>query len=157
MSEAVFSNIIKLLDSLKMKYEFMEHEPVHTSEEASKVRKTDLKSGMKAMVLRMKGRFLMAVLSGDKKIDMKKFRKTLGTDRLAFASPDEVKEVTECVIGSVPPFGNIFEIPVYADKAVERNTLINFNAGMHTKSLKMELADWVKAVKPIMAEFSQDI
>jgi len=157
MSETVYSKIIELLDSLKIKYEIMEHEPVHTSEQASQVRKSDLKSGMKAMVLRSKGKFFMVVVSGDKKIDMKKFRKFLGIDRLAFATPDEVKQVTDCVIGSVPPFGNIFNIPVYADKAVERNMLVNFNAGLHTKSLKMELADWLKAVKPTIADFSQDI
>ena len=82
MSETVFSKITKLLDLLNIEYEVMEHEPVHTSEEASKVRKTDIKSGMKAMVLRSKGEFLMAVLSGDKKIDMKQLRKALNTDRL---------------------------------------------------------------------------
>ncbi len=157
MSEAVFSQICSLLDSLNCSYETMEHEPVHTSEEASKVRKTDLRSGMKAMVLRSKGQFLMAVVSGDKKIHLKAFRKVLATDRLAFATPEEVKQVTDCVVGSVPPFGNLFNLPVYADTAIERNTLVNFNAGLHTKSIKMSLADWLTAVKPTMAAFSQDI
>ena len=157
MSEAVFSKIIELLDSLKLKYEIMEHEPVHTSEEASKVRKTDLKSGLKAMVMRSKGKYFMAVISGDKKIDMKKLRKFLEIDRMSFATPDEVKKITDCVIGSVPPLGNLFDIPVYADKSVNRNEIVNFNAGLHTKSIKITLKDWLTTVKPQMADFSQDI
>ena len=43
---------------------------------------------------------------------------------------------------AVPPFGNIFSIPIYADKSLEENEGANFNAGSNKKSIVMKYSDW---------------
>ncbi len=156
MSEVVFSKIKSFLDSKELKYEIIVHEPVFTSEQAAKVRGTELKSGAKAMVLRSKGKFFMFVLSADMKLGMKKIERILNTDRLSLATPDEVLKITDCKVGSVPPFGNLFGIPLYVDKSLLRNEIINFNAGLHTHSVKMNCRDYTSAVNPIIGDFSAD-
>ena len=117
----VLESIRKLLDEHKISYKCWDHPPVHTSEEAAKIRGTELSSGAKAMVLRSEGKFLMVVIAGDKKMDFRKVKKAIGSDRLTLASPEEVRQVTQCVIGSVPPFGNLFGVPVYLDESVLRS------------------------------------
>ena len=156
MSEAVFSKIKSFLDSKELKYEIIVHEPVFTSEQAAKVRGTELKSGAKAMVLRSKGKFFMFVLPADKKLDMKKIEKLLNTDRLSLATPDEVLKITDCKIGGVPPFGNLFSIPLYVDKSLLRNEIINFNAGLHTHSVRMNCKNYISAVSPMIEDFSAE-
>ena len=154
MGEKEFSRIKELLDGKQLGYKVMVHEPVHTSEEAAKIRGVDLKQGAKAMVLRSEGKFYQFVIAGDKKIDFKKIKRILNSTSASFAMPEEVENVTGCVIGSVPPFGNLFNIPVYVDKSLLRNEVIDFNAGLRTHSLQMKLEDYLKAVNGVVEDFA---
>ncbi len=153
---SALEDIKKLLDSNKIQYKCWDHPPVHTSEEAAKIRGTPLESGAKAMVLRSEGKCLMVVIAGDKKMDFKKVKKAIGSDRLTLATPEEVQQVTQCAIGSVPPFGNIFNIPVYLDQSLLRSPIINFNAGKHGTSIAMSVDDYQKAVQPIVVDVAQE-
>ena len=150
----VLERIRELLDKNSVQYKCWDHPPVHTSEEAAKVRGTPLESGAKAMVLRSKGKYLMVVIAGDKKMDFKKVKKVIGSDRLTLSSPEEVLEVTGCEIGSVPPFGNLFDLPVYLDNSLLRSPIINFNAGKHGTSIAMSIEDYQKVVKPEVVDIA---
>ena len=54
----------------------------------------------------------------------------------------------------MPPFGNLFGLPVYADRSLEKDEAIVFNAGTHTQTAKMPFPDYVRLVKPRMEEFA---
>lgn len=155
MADAECQRILELLQKHKISYELFEHEPTPTSADAARVRGTPLHEGAKAMVLRSKGTFVMCVLPGDKKIDLEKMRMILGTKRLSFATPDEVLKVTGCVIGSVPPFGNLFGILVYIDRHLVRNEYLSFNVGLTTKSIRMKKEDYLQVVPAIVEEFAE--
>ena len=156
MSENVYLKIIKFLDERKVYYQVFEHEPVFTSEQAAEVRGTDIKQGAKALVFVADKKPIMLVISGDKKVDMKKFKQTYGIKNLAFATPDEVGKFTEGVkIGAVHPLGVIHRLPVYVDGSLGTNKEIVFNAGLHHKSIKMYYRDYYKLVKPILGNFSK--
>jgi len=155
MSEAVFLKIKKLLDSKHMLYTVMDHEPTPTSADAARVRGTKPEEGAKAMVLRSKGTFLMCVLPGDEKIDLNKMRIIINNKSLSFATPEQVKEITDCDIGSVPPFGNLFDIPIYVDKYLLRNEHIAFNAGLVTRSITMNKEDYLNIIHAHIEDFIQ--
>jgi Ala-tRNA(Pro) deacylase len=152
----VLEEIRKLLDKHKISYKCWDHPPVHTSEEAAKVRGTPLESGAKAMVLRSEGKFLMVVIAGDKKMDFRKVKQAIDSPRLTLSTPEEVRQVTHCVIGSVPPFGNIFGIQVYLDRSLLRSPIINFNAGKHGTSIAMSITDYQKVVQPVLVDVAQE-
>jgi Ala-tRNA(Pro) deacylase len=75
--------------------------------------------------------------------------------KIELADAKEVRKVTGCNIGSVPPFGNLFDLKVYFDKSVVENDVVAFNAGSHTRSIKMKAKDLVRVVNPIVGEFSK--
>ena len=75
--------------------------------------------------------------------------------KIELAAPKDVKQVTGCNIGSVPPFGNLFNLKVYFDKSIVENEIIAFNAGQHTRSIKMKSKDLVRVVNPVMGEFGK--
>ena len=145
---SVPDRIKQLLDSHKIAYKYFEHEPTPTSEIASKVRGVPLDQGAKAMVLRSEGKFFMVVLQAHRKIDFSKMKNILSTKSVSFATHEEVQQVTGCLPGGVPPFGNLFNIPVYADKGITEIDTINLNAGLQTVSIQMNVKDWLKAVQP---------
>jgi aspartyl-tRNA synthetase len=154
-TESVFEKIKNLLDQNKIEYKLMEHKAVFTSEDAAAVRKTELKLGAKALIMKADKKPIMIVVPGDKKVDTSLFKKTYQIKDLEMAKPDEVKTVTGVEIGAVPPFGNLFKIPLYFDKTIIENETIFFNAGSHSKSISMNGLDLEKATKPIVGNFSK--
>ena len=71
------------------------------------------------------------------------------------ATKDEVKELTNLEVGSIPPFGSLFKFTTYVDEKLGKNSQIVFNAGLHTKSIKMNYTDWLKVENPTVGNFSK--
>ena len=142
------------LDTLQIEYDFLEHEPTPTSEDSSRIRGTPLNEGAKALILRTsKGINVMAVLSGDKKIDSKKLKAILN-DSFSFENPEVILERYGLIIGGVPPFGAILGIKTYYDNSILKNSKVSFNCGTKTKSIDMKVEDFAKAVEGEWMDFS---
>jgi|SRR3989344_2824336 len=155
MSSKTFERIVKLLEDNQVGYELLEHEPAFTSEQAAKVRGTNLASGAKALIFKADKKPIMIVIPGDKRVEIRKFKNQFGIKDLAFAKPEEVEQITEGVkVGAVHPFGNLHYLPVYVDRALGKIRMIVFNAGLHNKSIKMAYKDYERLTKPIQGNFT---
>ena len=158
MSQALFEKIKKLLDDNKIRYEILTHEPVYTSEQAAKMRGKGIDVGMrrgaKAMIFKVDDIFIQCIVPAHKIVDQKKIKELLNVKKVKLATPEEVLKVTDCEIGSVPPFGNLFNIPIYCDP--ELSDEIDFNAGLHDTSITMRRSDWEKIVKPVIAVIGKE-
>lgn len=138
------ATIISLLDERGYAYELLEHEHVHTSEDAAKVRGTHLEEAAKALVLQAQEKFFMCVVSGHKKLDLKKIKELLGEKNISLAHPDDVFRVTQCKVGTVPPFPGLLNLPGFVDKGVLTNEYVCFSAASHVKSIRMKAHDWLQ-------------
>lgn len=154
MYHETVEKIENLLRQYKASYAKFEHEPVRTSEEAAAVRpEYSLSQGAKALIVRIKKNgekfFVMIVVPGNKKFNSAKARSVLGANDIRFATPEEVGEITGGVMpGGVPPFGNLWNLPVYADRALFENDEIIFNAGDRSVSIALGVRDYESAVRP---------
>jgi Ala-tRNA(Pro) deacylase len=135
-------------------FEVLEHEPVRTSEEAARVRGTRLEQGAKALVVRADDRFLHCVLPAHLKADNGALRAIAGTRRLRFATRDELLELTGCEPGAVPPFGNLFGLPVLLDEALCASEQVAFNAGSNAVSIVMRCDDLVRVSGATVCRFA---
>ena len=54
----------------------------------------------------------------------------------------------------MPPFGNLFGLPVYADQSLEKDQEIAFNAGTHRELVRMKWEDYKKLVQPTIMSFA---
>ena len=151
--------IVDLLDEAGCWYETFHHRPVRTSEEAAEARPGySLNQGAKAIILRVKRTnkdkfFVMLVFPADRKFDAKRVKDYFGARDIRFATEAEVSALTDGVQpGGVPPFGNLFELPVYAAPGLFDVERIVFNAGDRRFSLAMRSSDYRRLVQPV--EFS---
>ncbi len=151
----VFARIRDVLNKEKIEYEVLEHKPVYTSKEAAEVRGTQLRQGCKALICKTEEGHIQAVVPGDKELDIAKLQRLTLFKKIELANAKEVRQATGCNIGSVPPFGNLFGLKVYFDKSVVENDVVAFNAGSHTRSIKMKAKDLVKVVNPVVGEFGK--
>jgi Ala-tRNA(Pro) deacylase len=146
--------IIDLLETGGFWFETFEHEAVRTSEQAALTRPGyTLHQGAKALLIKSYeasgDRFVMMVTPADLKMDSRKAENALNAKKLRFASETEVGELTSGVLpGGVPPFGNVFNLPVYADPSLFENEKIVFNAGDRGFSIAMKSADYKTLVNP---------
>jgi Ala-tRNA(Pro) deacylase len=154
----VYSKIKELLAQHSIQYREIAHEQTHTSEESAKARGEDLSIGGKAILLKVGDAFRLFVLSAAKKLDSKKIKEHFSEQRLRFATPKELQEMTTLVPGAVPPFGRpVTDFDLCVDVSVTNNTKIAFNAGSLTVSMIMDMADYLKIASPEIFEFSADI
>lgn len=151
--------IQKILKDRGFDFETFEHEPVRTSEEASKLRHGyKIEQGAKSIIVRVKkageGKsFAMFVLQGNKKFDKEKVKNNFGLIDIRFATEEEVFEITDGVlVGGVPPFGNLFSLPVYVDQGLLQNEKIVFNAGDKSFSIGMRTKDYLEIVLPLVGD-----
>ena len=149
-----------LLDAEACWYETFEHQPVRTSEEAAATRPGyGLHQGAKAIILRVKRSkndkfFVMLVFPADRKFDAKAVKDYFVARDIRFANEDEVAALTGGIQpGGVPPFGNLFDLPVYATPELLALERIVFNAGDRRFSLAMRSADHRQLVQPEVFSF----
>lgn len=158
----VVEKIEELLKEKTIWFETFQHEPVRTSEEASKTRPGyTLQQGAKAIIARVKEsgkgkKFVMFVLPADKKFDSEKIKTNLGFGDIRFATEAEVSELTGGVLpGAVPPFGNLFSLEVFADPTLFDNEKIVFNAGDRRYSVALRSSDYRELVSPVVKEIAE--
>jgi prolyl-tRNA editing enzyme YbaK/EbsC (Cys-tRNA(Pro) deacylase) len=149
MSTTIFQQIKALLDQRAIPYKHVHHQPTYTSEESARARGESTRIGGKALVMKIENQFRLFVLSAARKMDSHAMKKHLGVKRTRFATPKELKELTGCVPGCVPPFGEpIVALPLYLDKSILENEKIAFNAGSLTDSIIMKVEDYLILVEP---------
>ena len=157
---AAVGRVKALLDAEACWYETFEHEPVRTSEEAADTRPGySLRQGAKAIILRVKRSkrdkfFVMLVFPADRRFDAKAVKDYFAARDIRFASADEVAELTGGVQpGGVPPFGNLFDLPLFATPELFEVERIVFNAGDRRYSLAMRSADYRQLARPEVFSF----
>lgn len=156
IQKTLFERIVEDLREKNVAFVVTEHEPVKTSEEAARIRGVSLSTGAKAIVLYADKHPIMVVVPGDKRIDIKEFKKLYGIKDLRMATPEEVKAVTSVSIGAVPPFGTLMGISLYMDSSLRREETIFFNPGLHEKTIALKEAEYERATVPTVGEFSKE-
>ena len=127
----------------------VKHEPTYTSEESARARGEELKSGGKALLMKVGEEFQLFVLPADRKVDSAAIRRELGVRKMRFATPGELLELTGLVPGSVPPFGRpVLPFDLFVDTGIRDNQRIAFNAGSLTNSVIMTVDDYLHVAQP---------
>lgn len=155
MPSPVLESIRKLLDDAGIQYREVHHEPTPTSEEAARARGEDLSIGGKALLIKVQKEFKLFVLSASLKLDSAALKTHFGAKKTRFASPDELKEQTGLVPGSVPPFGApVLPYDLYVDVSIQANEKIAFNAGSLTDSVILSVDDYLRVAQPEIFQFA---
>jgi Ala-tRNA(Pro) deacylase len=61
-----------------------------------------------------------------------------------------------CEIGTMPPFGNLYEMQVFVEGNLTEDTEIAFNAGSYTELIRLSYKDFERLVKPTVVKFSSN-
>jgi Ala-tRNA(Pro) deacylase len=98
---------------------------------------------------------VLAIIPGDRRLDGNKLARLFDRRKSRFVSPEVAHALTGCIIGSIPPvsFGGL---DVVCDREVAgRYAEIAFNAGRLDRSIVVAVEDYLRIVKPRLADIQQ--
>jgi Ala-tRNA(Pro) deacylase len=151
----ILAKLKEFLDANQVAYEVHSHRPAYTAQEVAAAQHVPGRELAKVVIVRAGDRYAMVVLPAPRKVDLLKLGRVLVGGTPVLASEEEfAKLFPGCDPGAMPPFGNLFGLAVYADRALERDEEIVFQAGTHTETVRMKRADFVRLVGPTSGDFA---
>ena len=149
------SKVKAFLDSHQTKYVLISHSKAYTAQGIAAISHISGKDLAKTVIVKLDGDLAMAVLPASYQVDLEALRHATGVGVAELATEREFKrQFPDCETGAMPPFGNLYGIPVYVDATLSEDREIAFNAGSHYELIKMAYADFEHLVKPEVMEFS---
>src|SRR5271169_974713 len=143
------------LDEYHIKYVVISHSKAYTAQGIAAIAHIPGQELAKTVVVKLDGALAMAVLPASYHVDLLALKKVVGVKDALLASEREFKQhFPDCETGAMPPFGNLYGIPVYVDETLTRDKEIAFNAGTHLELIRMEYGDFNRLVEPGVLRFS---
>jgi Ala-tRNA(Pro) deacylase len=135
-------------------FEVRHHPRVITAQEVAASEHVPGKMLAKTVMVLADGKMVMLALPAPYQVDVDKAGKVLGAEvRLAHEAEFE-NTFPDCEVGAMPPFGNLYEVPVCVEAALAEDETIVFRAGTHTDTMSVSYADFERLVEPTIAEFA---
>ncbi|WP_221028854.1 aminoacyl-tRNA deacylase [Actomonas aquatica] len=142
------------LDSRDVRYITLKHSRAYTAQEIAARSHISGRDFAKTVIVFANGNMAMVVLPAHQRIHLPELRDMLGTLDVHLATESEFRATfPDCELGAMPPFGNLYNLPVYVAGPLAEEEEIAFNAGTHTEVIQMRYADFEELVKPEVLEF----
>jgi Ala-tRNA(Pro) deacylase len=98
---------------------------------------------------------VMLALPAPYQVDLEKAAAALGVDEARLAEEEEFSNsFLDCEVGAMPPFGNLYGVPVYVEKTLAEDETIVFRSGTHTETMSVTYTDFERLVEPIVVQFA---
>ena len=144
------------LDQNNVRYIQISHSKAYTAQAIAALAHVPGRELAKTVIVRVNGKLAMAVLPASFQVDLQRLRTGLGADDVQLATEYEFEEsFPDCEVGAMPPFGNLYDMPVYVEQSLARDEEIAFNAGSHKELIRLAYADFERLVNPVVLEFSR--
>jgi len=149
------SKLREFLDSRHIKYLVISHSLAHTAQGIAALTHCSGKKLAKTVIVKIDGILAMAVVPAPAHVDLNQLRALTGARLVEIASEREFQHAfPDCETGAMPPFGNLYNMTVYADADLAENEEITFSAGTHRELVRMNWDDMVRLVSPVVSDLT---
>lgn len=143
------NKVREFLDSHNVKYLVISHSIAYTAQGIAALVHVSGKKLAKTVIVKIDGVLAMAVIPASQHVDLELLRSITGAGNVELATEQEFQRAfPDCETGAMPPFGNLYDMAVYADASLAKHEEITFTAGTHRELLRMAWADILRLVDP---------
>lgn len=146
--------ILNILKEKNIWFELEDHEAVFNMEDLNNLNLKYKDRDAKNIFLRddKKQNYYLITVKGDKRVDLKQFRKDFNTRNLSFASSEDLMRILNLVPGSVSPLGmlndNELKVTLYLDEFfLSNNGIIGVHPNENTATIWLKVTDLVNLIK----------
>lgn len=147
----------EIYDFIKSKniwHEITEHKAVFNMNELSEIEVPYPEYDAKNLFVRddKKRNYYLITVKGDKRVDLKEFRRQNNTRPLSFASEQELMSIMNLIVGSVTPLGMLndkeLKVAFYLDKDfLNGKQIIGIHPNENTATLWLKVEDLISIIK----------
>ncbi len=139
----------------RVPFEVRHHPRAITAQEVAASEHVPGKMLAKTVMVLADGKMVMLALPAPYRVDMEKAGAALGVGEVRLAQEEEFEGTfPDCEVGAMPPFGNLYDLPVYVEETLTEDEIIVFRAGTHTDTMSVRYADFERLVEPTVAELA---
>ena len=150
------TKIKAFLDDHGVKYVSVSHSTAYTAQEAAAMAHIPGKELAKTVIVKLDDAMAMAVLPASYHVDLVKLAEVTDSQVVELATEAEFSTLfPDCDTGAMPPFGNLYNLPVYVAESLAEDEEIAFAAGSHRELIRMAYADFNRLVEPNVMRFSE--
>jgi Ala-tRNA(Pro) deacylase len=151
----MLKKLSEFLDANRVKYVLIRHSPAYTAQETAASVHIPGKMLAKTVMVSVDGVLSMTVLPAPHHVDVFLFQEAMGARDVHLARESEFEGLFPgCELGAMPPFGNLFKLPVYVSACLAEGEEIAFPAGSHHEVVRMAYADFERLVHPRVVDFT---
>lgn len=134
------------------------HPETVTAQETAAIEHIRGKNFVKVVMVTVGGQLAMVCLPAHHRLDTSSLSWMTGGKPVQLCREEEFIDVfDDCETGAMPPFGNLYHVPVYMDVALADDEFLVFNAGTHRRVVRMARKDYERLVQPRKGTFSERI
>jgi Ala-tRNA(Pro) deacylase len=151
--------LVALLDWLGahgLAYDLHEHPLAFTALETARVEGLDPHAFAKTLAVGTPdGTRVLVVIEASHRLDLGKTARALGALQARLLAEVELLDLApSCDIGALPAVGDLFGVPVYADRALQDVERLTFHAGSHRHAVRLEREPWSRAARVRFADLA---
>jgi len=152
-STTAYDQLIDLRDGHNARYRLIDHPPAGRTEVVSPLRGNNLSSAAKCIITILKlGRkttkYVLAVILGDRKLDLNTLKLIFGATYVSFASADIAERLAGSPSGTILPFSFSPDLELIADPRLRRVEDLFFNAARLDRSVALNAEDYFQIARP---------
>jgi len=136
-------------------FEVMTHAQAYTMQEVAAALHVPGMQVAKVVMVKADGKVVMLVVPAPCRLNFAKVRELLGAKDVSLAKEEQFADLfPDCMTGAMPPFGNLYDLPVYVDKASADEANIVFRVGTHRHMMKLAYDDYSRLAQPTVGDFA---
>ena len=149
------TKFIDYLESQGVAYTRIRHPKAYTAQEIAAVAHVPGDQLAKTVMVKIDGKLAMAVVPASSRVNLDRLKALIGAGRVELAGERDYRErFPDCEVGAMPPFGNLYGVPVYASKNLAEEMEIAFCGGAHGELVRIAFEDFNRLVQPKVLDFA---
>ena len=143
--------VAEYLDAHHVPFSIQSHAPAFTAQEVAEKAHISGYRVAKTVVVKLDGKLALCVLPATDRVNFSMLRQAAGSHTAELASEEEfIGFFPLCQPGAMPPFGNLYGMPVYAFDSLMGLEPLAFNSGDASELLVLSWGDFNKLVDPVI-------
>lgn len=151
------SLVTEYLEGKGVPFEAISHEKTYTTIDEARALGIEADAVVKTLLLDTSSGHALAVIPGDRRLDMRLVEDVVGDKHAHLATEQEIeRDLPGIELGSLPPLGGLLKMHAYVDPEVLQHETIVFAAGTQTESIKARAEDVFRDEPVTVAKLTKD-
>lgn len=138
-----------------LKYRSIYHTSAYTAQQLAHAQHVTGEKVLKVVLLKSEEGYFLAILPATYRVDFSLLKRLTGKKEIRLGTESEIRQLfPDCEIGALPPFSDLYHLPIYADESLKDGDEVLIVAGTHRDAIQMKYEALATCVRPTVGKFA---